>query len=56
MDFIAGLVRVASISQKELENVLRMLYPHKTEEEFQEIFSKIFDPKLTPVSEAQTKG
>ncbi|KAL4231314.1 smoothened signaling pathway [Mactra antiquata] len=50
MDFIAGLVRVGTIPKDELENVLRMLYPAKTDEEFKEIFDKIFDPKAQPTN------
>ena len=48
MEFIAGLVRVGTIPQKELEAVLHQLYPNKTEQEFKEIFDKIFDPNLQP--------
>ena len=46
MEFIAGLVRVGTIPKEELEAVLRQLYPSKTEQEFKEIFDKIFDPNL----------
>ncbi|XP_053407084.1 trichohyalin-like isoform X2 [Mercenaria mercenaria] len=55
MDFIAGLVRVGTIPKEELESVLHMLYPGKSEAEFKEIFEKIFDPRTqakqgTPLS------
>jgi Ca2+-binding EF-hand superfamily protein len=48
MEFIAGLVRVGTIPKEELESVLRMLYPGKSEAEFKEIFDKIYDPKTQP--------
>ena len=48
MEFIAGLVRVGTIPKEELEAVLRQLYPNKSEQEFKEIFDKIFDPNLQP--------
>ena len=50
MEFIAGLVRVGTIPKQELEAVLHQLYPNKTDQEFKEIFDKIFDPNLQPKS------
>jgi len=46
MEFIAGLVRVGTIPKDDLESVLQMLYPGKSEQEMKEIMDKIFDPKL----------
>lgn len=53
MEFIAGLVRVGTIPKDELESVVRMLYPGKSEEEFKEIFDKIFDPRTQPTQGPQ---
>ena len=56
MEFIAGLVRVGTIPKEELENILHMLYPGKSEKEFKEIFDKLFDPALQPRTESRAQA
>lgn len=47
MSFIAELVHIGTIPKEDLESVLRTLYPGKSEAEFKEIFSKVFDPSIS---------
>lgn len=44
--FIAGLVRVGSFDQQELIDVLRILYPQKTDTEIQAVMKEIYDPNF----------
>lgn len=57
MEFIAGLVRVGKIPKEELESVIKILYPAKSDQEMKDIFNKIYDPSIQtnnqPVTHAQ---
>ncbi|KAL8610097.1 hypothetical protein ACOMHN_024563 [Nucella lapillus] len=46
--FVAGLVRVGAFQENELMDVLHMLFPNKTEQDLQQVFTQIMDGTNKP--------
>ncbi|KAK3595846.1 hypothetical protein CHS0354_014668 [Potamilus streckersoni] len=45
LQFIGGLVKIGQFNKEELNTVLGILYPHKTDADISDILVKIYDPR-----------
>ena len=55
IQFINGLVRLGKFKVNELDNVVRMLFPTKTESEQRELLAKLCEGYKAP-PESETEG